>query len=281
MLMKILKKRGVKAFGAFDLRPGNSIPSKLTDAIAVADFVIVVLIGASDAQFYEMGVAAGLGKPVYLILDKHSQAPVLVRGHPYVVARLTDKDRLDLFVSGLVQDIKNQRGRKALRKPRPKKPSANFGRLRAFADAVEAMRAGPQELELVQEVERFLEATGVRMAANKNGARDQGVDFAIWIDGLTEVLGNPILVELKVGALTARQVYAAERRLQAQLAHSDAESAIFLYLDKANRRFSDHHSLVPLILRCDLSDFIREVSRLGLEKALLQRRNTIVHGARV
>src|SRR5690606_38479090 len=82
--------------------------------------------------------------------------------------------------------------------------------------------------------------------------QDKGVDFALWLDEVDPILGNPILIEVKTGDITPEQLNNGERQLQNYLAKTKSKVGLLLYLDKPGKKFPLGSSLDPLVIRTDL-----------------------------
>src|ERR1700682_3630212 len=70
-LSRALAERGIEATRLDNLTPGSEIPSVARAAVKEADFVCAVLpVGMPYGNvLFELGIAAGLGKPLFLIVD--------------------------------------------------------------------------------------------------------------------------------------------------------------------------------------------------------------------
>ncbi|EHQ29714.1 restriction endonuclease [Mucilaginibacter paludis] len=151
------------------------------------------------------------------------------------------------------------------------------GVFRSLLAQAKALRQGPAshtELEyIIEEIFRTLRFKYVQQLQ----ARDHGVDFAVWNDQLGRLLGNPIIVEVKAGALTLAKIEHFTHQLMVYAEKSDSSLALLFYLDPKRTKFEWNFNLKPLILAFDVEDFLNSLLQDSFENIILFQRNRIVH----
>lgn len=109
------------------------------------------------------------------------------------------------------------------------------------------------------------------------GHIEKGADMALWIDPLTNSLGNPILVEVKIGHLTEPRLLLAEEQLRHYLITTSVQSGLLLYLDVEKKTFGRSTNDSPLIVRLDIRELINRLEKQSLVQILLSERDAMVH----
>jgi len=84
---------------------------------------------------------------------------------------------------------------------------------------------------------------------------DNSPDFAIWHDGIQNIVGNPLLVEVKYRLSTTTAFNDAVLELSRYLSKSNARSALLLY---SNSNYGIYSAPFPIMV-CELRDFIRRL----------------------
>lgn len=277
LLRTVLMQLDIETYDIYDFQPGEPFHDLLKKKIKESDFAVIVATEINANVFYEMGICEGLGKPLFIIVGKEMKAPYFVDKYVHLK---TDLHNVDLLKISLSKFLENLRSRKS--KPRRSKSVAAPRTLRTEDDYLETIRRMRREgsaLEVEKLADEVFRKLNFQFEPNRfMGSGDRGVDYAIWNDNLTLAVGNPLLIEVKTGSLTPQAIHATENRLKEYLARTNAKTGILLYLDRNGRRFREHYSLDPLILRYDLEDFIEALSKSTFEDVVLSKRNNMIHG---
>lgn len=280
VLRRLLDQLDVEAYDPFDFRVGERSQDLLAKKIKHADFAIIVIFEKNSNVFYEMGICEGLGKPLFVIVGKDIEPPYFVQRHVYLRTDL-DLENEDLLKISLTRFIESLRFNKAKPTRKPKKTKSASLSLKSaheYTNRIENLRSGGPPVAVEQLAQALLSTLDLQFEPNQFESRDNGVDFAVWDDSLAFAIGNPLFVQVKYGSLTPDQVHQAENQLREYVAKTEAKAAILLYLDKRGRRFNEKYSVAPLVLRFDLEDFVRELSRATFKEVILNQQNKIVHG---
>jgi len=78
-------------------------------------------------------------------------------------------------------------------------------------------------------------------------SRDQGADFAVWIDEVQHSLGNPLLVEVKAGDLSGPRLEEATSQLRHYVAKTHGRCGLVVYWDRQSRDFPAVRRLAPCL----------------------------------
>lgn len=275
-LRNILNQNGVQSVDAFDFNVGDSISATIKSKIKAADFAIVVISSLNANVFYELGICEGLGKPIFIIIDDDKyDAPPFINNYIFLRSSMHDVNFLAISLEKFTTQLRNNKS--ALRSPRKKfRRKAVTSEFSYSLAHIESMRSQSDPAELEKYTHQIFKKLSISVERVSDKAK--GVDFAIWSDSLSNIIGNVVFVELKYGNLNERRIYEAELQLQHYLERSEARSGILLYLDKTGKRFKENYSISPLILRYDLEDFVTQIGNSSFEDTVLSKRNNMVHG---
>jgi hypothetical protein len=278
-LRRSLVNHGIEVRDAFSLPPGASIVRVIESAIREVDFVCAVVTSdISSNVIFEIGLAYGIRKPLFLLVDKESKIPSYLKEVFYVKASPDDIDAIDFNLEQFLK-YETRRTRRIIKKydddPKPlieQKLSINE-RLGALAN-LQSIQYG---FELERLVADILSQTDA-LVTQETYQYDKGVDIAIWLDEIGSILGNPILVEVKGGTLSENRLRMAEEQLRSYLAKTNARAGLLIYHDKEGNRYPSVSSDLPLVIRFDVRELVEILSKGELVETLMAKRNQIAHG---
>tara|TARA_R100000935_G_C2820706_1_gene159626 strand:- start:676 stop:1617 length:942 start_codon:yes stop_codon:yes gene_type:complete len=292
-IKNILDENGVETFDLYDFSIGDSIQQILKRKIKEADFAIFIITDNNPNVIYEMGVCEGLGKQYFILLDKDLKIPFYIENKLFIRTDVNDFQLTRNSISKLLVDIKkNTKQYYSKQKEKVKKAieyhSDTKGQLRDIlpeiqdlrnftnedVNGINSARNGFKMEDITSRIFSILKLNYVENNTNK----EKGIDFAVWSDNLGKILGNPIIFELKYGRLNRNRLQNAENQIRKYIEISDAKVGVLLYLDRENKRHKIKSSLYPLIISCDLEDFVNELIETSFETLILNQRNKIAHG---
>lgn len=274
-LRKALEERDIKWFDQSKFYFDESIKESIIEGIQSADFVCVVMPKGFDCSniFFELGVATTKNKPVIAFVDpKVEQLPSLLQSFAYARLSMDDRKALALYLDSFLKHVSLQKKKKTSKKPHIAKPRD----ISWIREAMESIEHG-NEQQFETFVIRLLEESGV-IVSRQPLHRDKGVDLAVWIDSLQNLLGNPILVELKYGAFSNNRLSQAEDKLRHNVEKMGGLAGILIYFNQNHNEFPSQDNRWPLIIRLSLQELVKLVENGNLEKELTKQRNLAVHG---
>jgi hypothetical protein len=248
----------------------NALPSP-SEAIIAADFLIGIVDGSrSDSQvFYEVGLAAGLGKPV-LLIAKGRKIPSDLR--QFQVAKVPLKDRRAL---GLHIDIFLKTPKRELeeRSPSQRTSAATLNRL---------PRASTEFHGTVSELEdrayNIVEACGGRAIAQPSDSvrAKYRPDLLAWLGHQDAELLDPTVIEIR------RRVYPKDmRQIEEQLlVFMQATGIRTAFVLTAESPPQVERQLSPYIYWLTLDEFEALARQSKLGTYVRETRNRVMHGAR-
>jgi len=272
-LYSLLQRKKIQALDAFSLSP-NSIFTSVTDEIEKTDFLIAVLSKdfPNDNVLYELGFARGAKKPIFLIVQEEKAIPAYLKNELYFRASIEDSNLVSLYLDQFLSKYKKAKRKHVTKKEKPFVKSDYF-KLEEQLSHIKERGSGEEFLHLVAELFR---SQGFVVDIS-HGTRDEGADMSIWIDSLGSTIGNPILVELKLGNLSESILEKAEKRMQDYLCRTNLRSGLLIYLDRLGRHFKTPRFQIPFVIRLDLSQVFRELHEQTLDRIILEERNRIAH----
>jgi hypothetical protein len=290
---ELLREMGVHPYDAFDFEAGARIDDLIRSRIQASDLVIGMLDRPSPNVWYELGLARGLGKPVLLLSQPDVDIPIELQGDIRLRSSKFDDDVVRMAIRRFVENALSSKQAHASRSSKRKTTSAGPPQRGDVAAVRRADRSlhheeaariarefgesrsqltGPRAADLAAEMFRISGVTAV------SGSADEGADFAVWSEGLTYSIGNPILVDIKVGDIEQAQLQDIERQLSIKSARANVRLALLLYLDRRGRRVRSQGSVSPFVFSYDLEDFARALASHSFDSILLEHRNRVVHG---
>jgi hypothetical protein len=278
VLRRLLHMENVIADDAFTLSASENVTRSIVRHIREADLVIAI-IGKGGWTSYEIGIADALAKPVLVIAPVSTSMPTYIVGHQVLHSAVADTDVLRLTLRKLLDDVR-KRPQRLLSRPShikrknvPKTSEDLVGRIAAARQATSAHEVEALTVEMLREA-------GIAVAAQEPQHRERGVDLAVFVDALGPSVTGPVLIELKCGRLSDDHIRAAELQLVNAIQAIGGRLGLVLYLDADDKRFASRTWETPYVLRFDLEDLARALTRRSFANVIVDQRNHAVHGVR-
>jgi hypothetical protein len=277
-LKNLLKGRNIEVYDIISTPlTGISISSLVKKMINNSDFVIAI-ISLKDPRpnvFFELGLAYGAKKPVFLIIQDEGFIPMDIKDMVYIRTSIDNLEiissTLDQFLSKHEYPIKKYKFRIARtrieRQPK-EKSSVEF-----LQRDLENIAKQGNVIEFESFLANLLKTEGVLTQSREV----KGADMALWIDDLESSLGNPILVEVKMGKISESSLLQAEEQLRNYLLKTNTRAGLLIYLDREEKHFKRSKFRIPLIIRLEAHELISELSDRSLALIILSERNQMAH----
>jgi len=292
-LRKLLESRGIKVRDMLSVPISKvSISKTIEKEIHSSDFLCAVIPSkAPPSIFYEVGLARGARKPIFLIFEEKGVMPSDLQDVVYVRTSIKGQKviefALDQFLSRYPQRPKYTRRRIKYTKYAKKRPKYTYRGIRYAKKRLDITSLQQQlrhlskeayEVEMESFVARLFEHFNDVVAVRKDPSYvSKGVDMALWIDTLESSLGNPVLVEVKSGKLSDSMLINAENQLRGYLEQTNASVALLIYFDHERRRFKPLTIRWPLVIWLELRNLLSMLSRHSLADVIVTQRNRMVH----
>lgn len=270
VLRQILEEKGIRWHDQTDVRAGGSWLDAVDTAMTRSDFVCVILPTESHRAnvLFELGIAYARRKPVLAFLGPLLSLPSDIQGLTYFHVDSANEEALrsalDAFLvhatpTSLTKPFAMQSKRKPKSKPAPLPPSSATG------------------FEFEQCTAELLRKSGF-IVSEPSESREQGADFAVWIDEVQNSLGNPLLVEVKAGDLSSTRLDEAASQLRHYVTKTHGHCGLLVYWDRQSREFPAVSVHWPLVFRLSGKSLARLASQGLLAQELVRLRNDAIHG---
>lgn len=272
----ILQRNNVKPIDMYDISTNENIVNLLEDKIRDSDVFLAIISGHSPQVFYEMGIAKGLKKPIFIVISKDiSVFPNFIYDFLYVRANPNDEDNIEFAFKQFIKNQSKQKRKSNRTKQNLNKPSINLPK--SWVQNISEFRNNGTARDLEN---YMINIMGSLNATSKYvDHQGTGVDFALWLDEEQTDIGNQILIEIKYGNINNETLRLGERQLQNYLINTNSKAGLLLYLDRNGKRFPLGTCINPLVVRMDLEDFLSEIEKKKrLLNIILSCRNSMVHG---
>jgi hypothetical protein len=278
VVARLLKSRHVEATTLADSTERRTLLETARRMLGRADFACFIdpLSPEVPNLAIELGIALGRRVPTLIVLSPGEIPVSILVGVPYVTADPGNEEalasHLDIFMARLK---KKPRGR---RWP----PPAQKQRLPWLQDEMSRLESSGQPGRLLEDlVVRILRSAGGTSSWEPGttelepAGRDRGVDIAAWLPALEPTLSNPVLIQVKAGALSPNVVRQAARRFGSTIRGS--ELALLVYWDRTGKTIDPVDAPFP-ILCMSVEGLARRVEEGTLISYLIARRNAAAHG---
>jgi len=94
---------------SYNFSPNFSFQDQIIKEISKADFLIAIFRANSNNVFYEIGIAEGLEKQIFIIVDKDTEIPFYLQKHIHVKTVLEDNQLLRLSLLDFFKKIVSQK----------------------------------------------------------------------------------------------------------------------------------------------------------------------------
>jgi nucleoside 2-deoxyribosyltransferase len=276
---QILERLNVNYQNLYDFSIEKPIAEIIKQNIRECDFVVAIIDNNSQNVYYEIGLAEGLNKPVFLLAEKETKIPLYLEGRIYYQIDWSKNTNLvELSLKSYIEDIKNERFKNK------KKSSSNKSKKLSLKDTDEIflqlskLREFNNEHQISNLLSDLFKKLDIQAVSELKIKDKSWVDMAILNENLSSYFGNLLLIEIKAGNISNDVMLRAEEQLVNYLNKTDASTGLLLYLDRNNRRFDFASQINPNILKFDIEDFVRGIASEGFEKLLMRTRNELVHG---
>lgn len=291
VLSGVLVDQGIEVLPASELGAGVTLAQA---AIDQADCAVAVLPSQPTrtsegltAIFIEIGVVAGRGIPILVIVEPPEVPPAALVGATIVRAPVNHVDALRLHLRMFMLSVASGGARQQPNPPAALEPSLLAG----FKARLEAIRNPPQGhgasgeggastrgFQLERLVYEILLGAGAVIATNVELSSDsrRETDAVAYIPGTENVLGA-IIVEVKLRRLTEADLQYAEQQLLANMKVGRVGFGLLVYDEVAT--VAHKVRAAPFMLALSISELLTELERMPLGELLIRARNRAVHGA--
>ncbi len=274
-ITNLLTEQGIEVFDSRnDMEYGSSFQKAIKNAIKECDFLFLIYSSANPNIAFEAGIGVSSNKPIFSVVSEYENDPDFLFDSTYVHATSTEIDKikfnLDIF----------------LKKLKPKKKNTNIKKHKFYGGGFPNYYKDIHNnyLNIDKSKERnyeflfkdIFEKYQLNVIQNKQDFNSKFyTDFCIWSDKLSNVIGNPILIEIKK-ELNTRNLEGLQNTLNKVISNNSAESCLVFYdyLKGINKEELPNTSRYLFI---QISDFIEKLNHNDFNETIRKIRNEVVH----
>lgn len=279
-LRRALRVRGVDVLMPQDLTAGIDLADEIRAQIAKVSLVIGVLSGNDSSQWvlFELGIAAALDRRILLITPPDAEPIPFSPRHMLVLRVAPDNEEAIGFA---LDQILSAPDRKVDDKLPQRREYPGLGeKADELWGSLEQCLAANDWNGIEGIVSEALKHSGADIVVT-SPKRDRGADFAVWSDFLENIVGNPLLVEVKARVRSQEDALRITNQISEYVGASGSQWALLLYGDGPgpDSRWWDQTS--SNVLALSLKSFFDELRSRTFPELVRDLRNSRVHGSAV
>jgi len=255
VIQKVLASRElVSILGSEIVKLADISGKKILKSIAASEYVIAVLrTGAENTNvYYEIGIAHGLGKRTLIFASPEiKQSVTKLKSSLYLRLEINNEDSVAFVIDQVLSapELELDSPATVLGGNKP------IGKL---ADDLLSELNNPDSTWGAHPENAVVQALGTSgvNALIKSKYWDSGADIAVWADELENIVGNPLLVEVKQRISGATSITRLSSQLESYLNHSNAEYLLLLYLEGPENESEAWEQIPDSVFHMPIPDFL-------------------------
>lgn len=276
-LFDILRDYSIDFFDTYqDVSIGSSFQEALANGIRDCDFFVVVYQKANPNIAFETGLAVALKKPIFAIINTEeiSDFPDFLLDSVHVQSEPSEYEKIRYNFEIFLKNIKPKKHSIPKSKKQPEKLAQTD-----WVDQFNSLNI-KNEISLEKFINEVLSKNKVDVIKNNWNNKEQFIaDFCIWSDSLNNILGNPILIEIKK-TLNKRNLKHTHAQITKAINQTNAKFAIVIYVELNSIEEEEVIKLnSPRILFVNILELLERVEKSGFNKAVLDYRNKMAHNS--
>lgn len=257
---------------------GEKFENLIEKVIRESDFVIGILSNNSQNVLFEIGIAVGMKKPIFLLFEENVNIPFCFKGMTYIRINKNLENNLVLPLSCFIESRKKDAEELEIKKDfqKPLTPLCimeedKIKQLNVIRESGDYKDYEKFVMQLFEEISQQYTTTRFSLAK-----RDKGYDFVVWVDELDNVIANPLYFNLKFGDIN--RLGLEETLYKSAITIQDGGAMIVLYCDRKKRKISSKNNLFKDVIVLDIEKFVHLICEYDFTKAFIYIRNCIAHG---
>lgn len=280
VVRRALSKRNIKVLVPDgSSAEGADLQGQISSLMSRVDLVIGVLTSERRSSWvlFELGLAWANKRPIMLLSSpKNDFIPSNLQRFLVLRALPTNAEAiefaLDQFLAAPLSDTQTSVPR------RPDAIPADPAVWSTAQQAIGAIRSGDARL-LEHLLAQALRQSGVEVVSEFATDDGRRADMAIWSDLLDPVIGNPLLVEVKLRLRSTSEARNAAHALAKHLSASGTRWGLLLYGEGSALTANSPGWLPPNILAIDLPTLFDRMRVQSFSDVVKDLRNQKVHGS--
>lgn len=279
VLRNELRQRGILLRDSSTLpNIGYTVLDSIVAVIRSVDFVCAVVDTSVSVPsvMFEIGLAVAFQRPVLLLVGSDvDDLPTSISSLP--IARLDPNSResISLQLDNFLRFSPKRLRLGQVRQSR-QSPQIDVGwAMSALAD-VENSDGNTSESQIQQILAELLRRSGATVV-QQPAEMSKGADMAVWIDELSPVVGNPVIIEVKTKS-HSMHFQGAVTQLREFIRSSPATLGLLIVEDGYKEQFSDFSPEWPPVIVLGIRELVHLVGRGELIPTITRHRNEAAHG---
>ncbi|MCY4558115.1 MAG: hypothetical protein OXF79_17445 [Chloroflexi bacterium] len=276
-IRRSLMERNVQLLTPSDLSSRHGLHQSIRELILNADLVIGVLRRGrqSQAVLFELGMAAAMDRKVVVFAPPKGDY-LSFNLQPFLVLRigLRNINAIDFALDQILSaPFSSNRSRKASAVTQRTSQSPIVNREGELESVLEVGDARKFEDIISSGIRR----SGVEVVARPT-LENREMDLAVWADEFQYVLGNPLLIEIKLQLKNDEQIRAALKRCAAATEKSGGRWSLLIYGTGPKLFRRRWLSVAPTVLAISAADLFERMREQSFVEVVIGLRNLRAHG---
>jgi len=255
VIEKVLASRGLVTFLGSEVARSADVSGKnVLNSILSSDYMIAVLRSGADNTnvYYEIGLAHGLGKRTLIFASPEiKQSVTKLKSSLYLRLEISNEDSVAFAIDQVLGAPESELISSGIAVGENKPIGKLADELLSELNNPDSTWGAHPENAVV----KALGTSGVN-ALVKSKYWDEGADIAVWADELENIIGNPLLVEVKQRISGTTSITRLSNQLESYLDHSNAEYLLLLYLEGPESESEDWEQIPNSVFHMPIPDFL-------------------------
>ncbi|MEJ2252045.1 MAG: hypothetical protein P8Y70_20145 [Candidatus Lokiarchaeota archaeon] len=243
-----------------------NITDEIIKKIKNSDFICAILYGEKLNNIYiEIGIAVGIDKPIFLIVDNISKIPEQLKNRVYAFSESLEIDKIKYPFKIFFKKIIKEKYRKS-KQNHEKELSKDL------------VLANKSEFDLAERI-REIFSKDPNISIEEAEYAFGRPDFSVWSDKLSESFGNPIIIELKI-VHSKKSLKSAICQVRNYLVLSNLNLGLIIYTGKKFDLKGDFETPFVFIFEInELEETLRQ--NKSITDLIIKKRNDMIHSGSV
>lgn len=272
-IINLLKDKEIEIFDSMtDIKYRDSFQKAIKQSISECDFLLLIYSSINPNIAFEAGIAVSMNKPIFAIINNNHCDFLFDSTYVYALPNEIDKIKFNFEI--FLNKIKSFPKSNTI-----KKHVFYGGGLPNYYNEIINSYINTQvknEKEYKLFFKNILEKSNLDFVQQTVDPKsDIHADFCIWSNDLSNVLGNPILIEIKKEINTNNIKYIKDF-VNKLISDNLAKSCLFFYEDlKGMSKKQLPNNNTSLFIQ--ISDLIDKLNKNDFNESIRKIRNEIVH----
>lgn len=276
-ITELLREQDIEIFNSqTDIRYGSSFQKSIKNSIKYCDFIVIIYSSPNPNIAFEAGIGFSMNKPIFSIISETKSEPDFLFDSTYVHALPSEIEKIDFNLKIFLEKIKPKKKTSSKKSKNIKFYGGGFpnyhDKILNWYQRLKENTEKDYELLFKQIFELYkLSVIQNKLDSNINFY----TDFCIWSDELSNVIGNPILVEIKK-EINRNNLVVLKKTVTNLINKNSAESCLIFY-DKLKGVTKKELPYTSRYLFIKITDFIDNLDTTDFSGSIRKIRNELVH----